>query len=265
MSTTVIFQAIATSFLTSFLLFSTFSQAEPIKLDGYGIYVKSESGYERAKTYKHLRVDFEYLSELPVIKRAPGGLDMIVYRPEINIDAMAFDMRPIINPGARTSLTPIYKKLSEEQYSVKFEEDVPHSSIVIASVSWGNNALYSAVFSQPLASIISYYGGNDVVEAATTAVWSIEKSLKSYPKNNDLVALQKKWEGKVVEQKAEEQYEFIKEAWDKYEQASSTDTKLANLKQVKARAKFYFENFPDGKKTAQVKKMHKRATKKLDI
>jgi len=178
-----------------------------VELDNYGVYIKGKFGYERIKLSKRVDVTYEYIHEIPIISPSNRGLELIVYLKDLNVDGLVFETRPIESPEMQISITPIIKKIHNDQYQIKFEEEVPQESILL--IYYGYFVLYKATFVDPIPVILKHYKQNAENISSITAIWAIEKLLKAYPKNKDLKNLMKYWQDKQIEAKFIQQYEFV--------------------------------------------------------
>ncbi len=178
-----------------------------VELDNYGVYIKGKFGYERIKLSKRVDVTYEYIHEIPIINPSNRGLELIVCLKDLNVDGLVFETRLIESPEMQISITPIIKKIHNDQYQVKFKEEIPQESILL--IYYGYFVLYKAAFVDPIPVILKHYKQNAENISSITAIWAIEKLLKAYPKNKDLKNLMKYWQDKQIEAKFIQQYEFV--------------------------------------------------------
>ncbi|MFQ3232113.1 hypothetical protein [Reinekea sp.] len=248
----------------TFTMMVSIVTAEEIKLENYGVYVKTDQGYIAADVYNHYRMDFEYYGELTVLTPSSDGLELIVYQPDILPNYINIETRPLASPGQTFRVSPQISPLSDDQTKITFKEAIPADRILLIDTGWGNNSLHAVALSSPLAGFIAGYKvGSDIT--ATNATWSIEKVLTAYPGNPELLALLAHWTQKEIETKAREQYDWVIQAWDDYEKAETTETKLLELENVKGRIEYYFEEYPGGLDTAELKTLLRTVTDKLDF
>jgi len=238
--------------------------AEEVELESFGVYVKTDQGYLEADVYSHYRMDFEYYGELSVLTPSSGGLELVIYQPDISPEYLEFETRPLNSPGQRLKATPKISPLSDDQYRITFKEDIPTDRILMVGTGWGENSVYAAALSSPLAGFIAGYKvGSDVT--ATNATWSMGKILVAYPDNAELIALSEHWAKKEIEAKATGQYDWVMKAWDEYEKADTTESKVKALENVKGRIEYYFEEYPEGLETAELRNLLETVKAKLDF
>jgi len=243
---------------------ATGAVAEQVSLESFGVYVKTEQGYQPADVYSHYRMDFEYFAELPIIQASEPGLELLIYQPNLSPDYLEFETRPITTPGQSLKATPVISPLGETQYRVTFREEIPADRILLVGTGWGDNSLYAAALSNPLEGFLEGYK-TDADVSPTTATWAIDKMLTAYPNNTELTELLAFWTAAEIQTKATEQYEFTQEAWSDYENSETAESKLKALENVKTRIEYYLEEYPKGSETAELNELLKTVTQKLAL
>lgn len=238
--------------------------AEEVKLESFGVYIKTDQGYIATDVYSHYRMDFEYYGELAVLTPSSTGLELLVYQPDILPTELAFDSRPLNSPGQSIRVTPLISPISDDQLKVTFQEDIPSDRILMIDTQLGNNSIYAVALSSPLAGFMAGYK-MDADITPTNATWSLNKIRVAYPNNADLLQLLKYWTEKEIESQATQQYDWVIKAWHDYEKAQTAEHKLIELEKVKGRIEYYLAEYQDGLETAELEALLKNVTDKLDF
>ncbi|PKV49887.1 hypothetical protein ATE84_1926 [Aquimarina sp. MAR_2010_214] len=232
------------------------------KLKDFGVYIKSNDDYIKFVTLNNTNFpEFKDLNKAPSILRGNNKVELILYWNNFKSSSLVVKARKLalggFNETINFSIEPLEK---ENMYKLTTDKTIPDGSFLFILNGW--DEILTVFLGDSEQQAITFFSDTNL-KPAYAAVPDLEDAIKAFPNSQKLADLLPKWkEIKQLEQQ-ELEYEYVEEAWQKYQKAEKISLKIRYLKDMQMALNNFLANHPESNKSVECKKRQTEINTKL--
>jgi hypothetical protein len=255
---------IATALLACDVLTSWAAPVDVIDTDG--VYVVADKGYVEVGSYTHddRYVDFNFLNEVPFVKRAGQSLKLVVHKKDFSANDMALELRPIDTVVDVHEIKFSAKPLSQaNMYEVTVDTPVKDGTMLhVRSGYFFSNGFGVIMLGDTQGELVKFFSQKQLANASIVKQY-LDDALVAFPTNAGLKGLTEYWTQAAKTEKDRKGYTYVEEKWQQYLHAEKISLKARYLNDVIGEINGYLNDHPDGYKADEAKQRKLEAEEKL--